>query len=115
MPGNPPARFPNLPFELGRGIRSEENHVFSFHDYELVTFPVKHVWWEPADLKLIARSARELLKVIETEKIREPIYLPRPGCGNGRQDWRNVKAVLAPILTSNQIHIVTYGTSDTAK
>jgi hypothetical protein len=48
----------------------------------LITFPVKHTWWEAADLDLIERSARELLKMIEVKKIQEAIYLPRPGCGN---------------------------------
>jgi len=102
------ARFPTLPFELGRKIRSEGNHVFYFPEYGLITFPVKHNWWEAADLGLIERSARELLKIIEVKKIKEAIYLPRPGCGNGRLKWEDVKKLLSPILKSDQFHIVTY-------
>jgi len=39
------ARFPTLPFQLGRKIRAEGNHVFYFPEYKLLSFPVKHVWW----------------------------------------------------------------------
>ena len=102
------ARFPNLPFDFGRKIRSEGNHVFCFPEYRLITFPVKHNWWEAADLDLIERSARELLKIIEVKKIKEAIYLPRPGCGNGKLKWEDVKEILSPILKSDQFHIVTY-------
>jgi hypothetical protein len=102
------ARFPTLPFELGRKIRSEGNHVFYFPEYRLITFPVKQVWWEPADLDLIQQSARELLQTIEEFNIKEVIYLPRPGCGNGKLKWEDVKKFLSPILKSDQFHIVTY-------
>ncbi|MBI2358625.1 MAG: ADP-ribose-binding protein [Deltaproteobacteria bacterium] len=102
------ARIPELPCKLGSRISAEGNHVFYFPEYRLITFPVKHVWWEPADLNLIQQSARELLETIEKFKIREAIYLPRPGCGNGRLKWEDVKKILSPILKSDQFHIVTY-------
>ena len=75
----------------------------------MITFPVKHNWWEAADLGLIERSARKLLKMIEVKRIKEAIYLPRPGCGNGRLKWEDVKKILSPILKSDQFHIVTFG------
>ena len=62
-----------------------------------------------ADLDLIQRSARELLKIIEVKKIKEAVYLPRPGCGNGRLKWEDVKKFLSPILKLDQFHIVTFG------
>ncbi len=102
------ARFPELPYQLGTKISVQGNHVFYFPDFRLITFPVKHNWWEAADLDLIDRSARELLKIIEVNKINEAIYLPRPGCGNGKLKWEDVKKILSPILKSDQIHIVTY-------
>ena len=101
-------RFPQLPCKLASRISAEGNHVFYFPEYRLLTFPVKHNWWEAADLGLIERSARELLKLVEVEKINEAIYLPRPGCGNGRLKWEDVKKFLSPILNSDQFHIVTY-------
>jgi hypothetical protein len=106
------ARFPNLPSDLGRRIRSEGSHVFHFPEHRLITFPVKHNWWEAADPGLIERSARELLKIIEVKKIKEAVYLPRPGCGNGRLKWEDVKKILSPILRSDQFHIVTYSRTD---
>jgi hypothetical protein len=78
----------------------------------LITFPVKHTWWEAADLGLIDRSARELLKMSEVKKIQEAVYLPRPGCGNGRLKWEGVKKILSPILKSDQFHIMTYSRAD---
>jgi hypothetical protein len=105
-------RFPGLPHKLGRKISAEGNHVFCFPEHRLITFPVKHTWWEAADLGLIERSARELLKLIEVKKIQEAVYLPRPGCGNGRLKWEGVKKILSPILKSDQFHIVTYSRTD---
>jgi hypothetical protein len=105
-------RFPELPHKLASRISAEGNHVFHFSEYRLITFPVKHNWWEAADLGLIERSARELLKIIEVKKIKEAVYLPRPGCGNGRLKWEGVKKILLPILKSDQFHIVTYSRTD---
>jgi hypothetical protein len=105
-------RFPKLPSKLASRISTEGNHVFYFPEYRLITFPVKHNWWEAADLGLIERSARELLKIIEMENIQEAVYLPRPGCGNGRLKWEDVKKILAPILKSDQFYIVTYRGTD---
>ena len=106
------ARFPELPRKLASRISAERNHVFHFPEYGLITFPVKHNWWEAADLGLIQRSARELLKIIEVKKIKEAVYLPRPGCGNGRLKWENVKKILSPILKPDQFHVVTYSRTD---
>jgi hypothetical protein len=103
-------RFPELPRMLASRISAEGNHVFYFPEYRLITFPVKHNWWEAADLGLIERSARELLKIIEVKKIKEAVYLPRPGCGNGWLKWEDVKKILSPILKGDQFHIVTYST-----
>ena len=71
-------RFPELPRKLASRISAEGNYVFYFSEYRLITFPVKHNWWEAADLDLIQRSARELLKIIEVKQIKEAVYLPGP-------------------------------------
>ncbi|MFQ5542524.1 MAG: ADP-ribose-binding protein [Candidatus Binatia bacterium] len=102
------ARFPELPSKLASRISAQGNHVSYFPEYRFITFPVKHNWWEAADLNLIGRSARELLKIVEVKKIKKAIYLLRPGCGNGRLKWKEVKKSLSPILKSDQFHIVTY-------
>ena len=102
------ARFREQPHKLGTRISAEGNHVFHFPEHGLITFPVKHNWWEAADLGLIERSARELLNLTEGKNIKEAVYLPRPGCGNGRLKWEDVKKILSPILKSDQFHMVTY-------
>ena len=105
-------KIPGTPRKLASRISAEGNRVFYFPEHGLITFPVKHNWWEAADLGLIQRSASELLKIIEVKKIKEAVYLPRPGCGNGRLNWEDVKKILSPILKSDQFHIVTYSRTD---
>lgn len=72
-------------------------------EHQWFSFPVKHNWYEHADLKLIERSAKELVDTIDDIFLdpddRPPtIYLPRPGCGNGRLKWEDVKPVIEPYL-----------------
>ncbi|MHA1470626.1 MAG: ADP-ribose-binding protein [Candidatus Asgardarchaeia archaeon] len=67
----------------------------------LVAFPVKHNWWEKADLKLIEKSTRQLRELIEITRvylIKYPIYLPKVGCGNGGLNWKDVEPVLDEYL-----------------
>jgi hypothetical protein len=82
-------RYPKLPCELGAKIAESGNNVFTFKDYGILTFPVKHKWFEKADLELIEHSAKQLLYVVD-----RPIYLPMVGCGNGHLNWRDVRPVL---------------------
>lgn len=100
--------FPNLPVELGKKLHIYGNHVHWFPEYKLFTFPVKNAWWEQADLTLIERSANELVGGTRLYCSKEPVYLPRPGCGNGHLEWRDVKKVLEPILTSSRFNIITH-------
>src|SRR5437899_12580459 len=65
-------RFPDLPRKLASRISAEGNHVFYFSEHRLITFPVKHNCCEAADLGLLERSARALLKIITVKKIKEP-------------------------------------------
>lgn len=62
-----------------------------------VSFPVKHIWSERAELGLIERSARELMHLIGATGW-QTVLLPRPGCGNGRLRWPDVRERIAPIL-----------------
>lgn len=97
-------RYPKLPYELGMAIKEFGNHVLCFDKYQLVTFPVKHNWWEKADLELIKESAKELLRFSYLGNI----FLPRPGCGNGQLTWDEVKPVIEPILKSNNFIVVDF-------
>lgn len=96
---------------LGDLISKHGNHVHGLllpdHDTDygtpaILSFPVKHHWREEADLKLIKRSARELMAIINGMRFKS-VILPRPGCGNGRLKWRDVKSVLKKILDDRVI------------
>jgi hypothetical protein len=82
-------RYGTLPYELGQKLRETGNNVYTFKDYGLLTFPVKHKWFESADLSLIEQSVKQLLYVVD-----RPIYLPMVGCGNGKLSWKVVKPLL---------------------
>lgn len=92
-------RFPSLPFELGQAIRQDGNHVFWFWKLRLITFPIKRIWWEIADIEIINRSAQELSDlsldgVIWKDRKKFPVMVPHVGCGNGELEWELVKPIL---------------------
>lgn len=91
--------YPWFPAALGAHIKRCGNTLTSFSD--IVTFPVKHNWWEDADLDLIKQSYIDL----KSRVLDEYVYLPKPGCGNGKLSWDQVKEVLEP-LASEYIIIV---------
>ena len=86
--------YPGIAFALGTRIKAGGNHVYLFPEMGIFSFPVKHHWQEPADLDLIERSAFEVSVLACNRAKAEQFYLPRPGCGNGRLLWKNVKPVL---------------------
>lgn len=95
-------RWPWLPKYLGDSIKEIGNLVQEFRDPpNLITFPVKHHWMQQADLELIERSARRLKEDIADFAPNKTFMLPRPGCGNGRLTWFQVKPMLEPILPDN--------------
>lgn len=96
-------KFPNLAYDLGQAVTLNGNHVQRIPKYlSLISFPVKHNWYEKADLKLIERSCFELKHIIDSDLI---YVMPRPGCGNGKLSWNEVKDLVA-ILPDN-VHIIT--------
>lgn len=98
-------RYPDFPRMLGSSIRKLGNRLLVWPELRIVTFPVKHNWWETADLQLIELSAGQLLQQLDENMfIAEPVYLPRPGCLNGGLDWATeVKPILLPILDDRVI------------
>lgn len=60
-------------------------------------FPVKHKWWEKADIVLIQNSCEQLMNIAETHNYKR-ILLPRPGCGNGGLKWDVVKPAIQDLL-----------------
>lgn len=98
-------KMPGVERVLGKSIVKYGNHVLIFAIYEgkdILSFPVKHNWWEKADIELIKRSCTELMQRLDPW---HKVLLPRPGCGNGHLNWENVKPVIAPLL-NDQVYIV---------
>lgn len=87
-------RYPDLPCWFGKYLIAHGNHVGIFSQIKLLTMPVKHAWYEKADLVLIERSAVELASLPYSEEF----VLPKPGCGNGKLLWSEVKLIIEPIL-----------------
>lgn len=104
-------KYPYLAKQLGKAILDTGNHTRCLveeppNDLFLVAFPVKHNWWEKADLDLIKRSASELA-VLTTANRWNTVVLPRPGCGNGKLKWEDVKQILEPVL-DDRFHVITF-------
>jgi hypothetical protein len=85
-------KYPGLAKRLGAELNKKGNTII-WLTTGLITFPVKHNWWEKADLDLIKKSADCLAK--EADNLRQKWFiLPRPGCGNGQRTWEEVKPLL---------------------
>jgi len=103
-------KFPNLPLELSRQLRTGGNNVHLFPHYNLCTFPVKRHWKDMADLKLIEQSCIQLSSRcgwFGWHEAKTVIVIPRPGCGNGGLDWSQVKPILEKHFVSNSFWVVT--------
>jgi len=90
-------KFPTLSAELGESILKRGNNCHIFRKHRVITFPVKDEWYEKAMITLITKSAKQLVEIADRIKIR-PIYMVRPGCGNGGLSWTVVMPWLTNIL-----------------
>ena len=85
--------FPELPQLLGNIVYKNGNNVNYISEYNLFTFPVKHNWYEYADLNLIDKSAGQLKELMIFHKLNS-VILPKPGCANGGLVWSQVEPIL---------------------
>lgn len=111
-------KYPDLPSFLGGFIKKHGN-VVGIHHFDhtkpygdpqtIISFPVKHEWYQKADLELIQRSAHDLVANIDNGPFAPDIkvLMPRPGCGNGHLDWGTVKKSIEMIL-DNRFHVITW-------
>lgn len=99
-------RFPGLPEYAAQRVALNGNVVQSIVAHNLILFPVKHHWQQPADLQLIRQSAERLGQLCVDHDL-GTVVLPRPGCGNGRLTWDRVKAMIEPLLPDN-VHVITF-------
>lgn len=101
-------KYPFAPKILGEKIKKNGNilqPIMWNNEITYMAFPVKHHWKEEADLELIFRSAVSL-KHKACSMPEKKFLLPRPGCGNGRLKWDDVKSVLESVLLPDNVCIV---------
>ena len=100
-------RFPGIEFILGRSILEYGNifRMLTVEEKGLFIFPVKYHWRERADLTLIEKSTTDLRRAAELRPGRT-FVLPRPGCGNGRLLWEQVKPVLERVGLPDNVHVI---------
>lgn len=96
-------RIPSLAHTLGDLVGRYGNHVLAVPAHRILSFPVKLHWHDAAVPWLIAQSARELASDRFMGVVRYPVYMVRPGCGNGRLQWRDVAPLIAPYLDNRFI------------
>lgn len=112
--------FPTIDLMFGTIVKIKGNHVHWVRYNndpvtDFFTFPVKPEygpngepgWRVKAEPELIERSAYELVEVVNKLPLRYNILMPRPGCGNGGLDWKDVKPIIEPIL-DDRFTVVTY-------
>jgi len=109
-------RYPHFPAMLGYRLKTYGNtiHVFSGENevigpeyYWVVTIPVKHHWYETANLNLIRTSLTDLIEELRLVPPGMPVYLTRLGCANGARDWKTeVKPIMQEILKSDRFIVV---------
>ena len=90
---------------LGACIKEFGLHTY-FIDERYLAFPVKHHWYERADLLLIQKSAWELNLITGKLHQKSIFVLPRPGCGNGGLSWDEVRPVLESVGLPDNVHII---------
>jgi hypothetical protein len=90
-------RYLNLAKHLGALLGTPDGNRVYYFPPDMVTFPVKHQWYEKADIELILSSAYELA-AMANEHGWALVVMPRPGCGNGHLSWSDVRPVIEPLL-----------------
>lgn len=85
-------RFPDLIKTLGTLIKHHGNHVFDL-GHQIVSFPVEEDPYQNPEIRLIEQSCQELIELADYKGWKK-IVVPRPGCGGGGLEWKEVKTIL---------------------
>lgn len=96
-------KFRGFDKKLGQAIKEQGNKLFIWKEERIITFPVKHVWWEKADLRLIEQSAIQLKYICKQPRMdlnlsQNCIYMPKAGCSNGKLEWKDVEPIISKHL-----------------
>jgi len=91
---------PWLPSVLGAWVKEHGNTPFLDVEAGIITLPTKHDWKDPSDLDLIVSSVKRVVVLVNALPFPEErrIAMTRPGCGNGRLRWSDVKDAIEPLL-----------------
>lgn len=93
-------RFPKIQYELGERVLKLGNIPtigWTEGKTSIVSFPTKDHYSMPSNMFLIEKSAKILREMADLLSWKD-IALPRPGCGFGRLEWKNVRNILEPIF-----------------
>lgn len=95
-------KFPGIDKKFGDLIKNNGHIVQPIHD-RLLSFPVKDFWYNNASASIIRESSKQL-KVLALLHPKLNFILPRPGCGNGKLCWTNVKPLLIDL--PDNVHVI---------
>jgi len=100
--------YPMLPILFGKHVRSNGNIpcLLKYKDKIIISFPTKDHYSFKSDISIIINSSIKLVNIADELKLSE-IYLPRPGCSNGKLNWYFVKKNICNIL-DNRFIVCTY-------
>lgn len=114
-------KMPGIQMELGRYLKRMGNVPgILFHGdspkFQVGILPVKHNWWERADLDLIKQSVdwlaeasldtlTEHFAILKAAPV--AIHVPRLGCGNGARD-RDWETEVRPLMESLPDNVVVH-------
>lgn len=90
-------RFPGLPAKLGTGVRTYGNQALYCAEERIISFPTKNDYRNPSDIELIAQSCHQSMAIADHFGL-DSVFLPRPGCHNGKLNWSYVMPVISSIL-----------------
>lgn len=99
-------KIPGIERLLGANLQTFGN-VLALTDGGYGFFPVKHEWWQDADMELIVKSATQLEKLAQHEDFTGKTFiLPRPGCGSGGLQWSQVKPLLIECKLQDNVWVI---------
>lgn len=95
-------RYPGIDKRLGELVKLFGNVPCYLPEINIISFPTKNDWRDDSDLLLIEESARALKLLVDAHNFKR-VVMPKPGCGLGKLDWKDVRNILLPILDNRFI------------
>lgn len=102
-------RFPGLADRLGKHIRHHGERLY-VDETRTISLPTKRDWRDPSTMELVEQGCRELVelaRVLEIGGNKQPILVPKLGCGLGGLNWeRQVRPMVDALLDSERFILV---------